>query len=367
MGRLGNVDGWTGSVATALLQTGGNKFYINNAVSAPSAIGSVNSDFFCPISSVMDNMPICSTTATARLKNGLETGIMDVRIHDPENTMTYRVRVVPNADSSWAKIAAYVKINGEVIINVGDTDTDTADWPDRANYGNVNGPNPAILVNLLGGAPNPMDAKTCLKGIFEAYNKILTNSGITSYENLLDQLSSPDQTATNPLPSQLRRVILEASFQKSLGDILQELAGVAYNGGYEYIANNPSYNPIGIIDPALVARLQLNNDRPSAVRALLLILYATQGINPQVIAGFMTEWKDKKKISISKYALAENNQTGGSGKNGKGRKGIISKKGGTKNAKKTKKKRNKKKHTKKMKFRKAHKSKKHRKTKRKGK
>ena len=350
------AQGWRGNVVGLLPQTGGKKFYINNAVSAPSALGSVNSDYFCPISSVMDNMPICSTTATARLKNGLETGIMDVRIHDPENTMTYRVRVVPNAASSEAKIAAYVQINGEVLINVGDGDTSAGTtWP--------GGSNAAILVNLLGGAPNPMDAKTCLRDIFKAYFDILTKygNGIISYENLLDQLSSPDPSATK-LPSQLRRVILEASFQKSLGDILQELAGVAENGGYESIANNPQYFPAGVpIFGTGDARLQLNNDRPSAVRALLLILYATQGINPNVIAGFMTEWKDKKKISISKYALAINNQTGGSVK------GIISKKGGTKKTKKTKKRRNKRKHTKKMKFRKAPKSKKHRKTKRKGK
>ena len=357
MGRLWtdlNAQGWTGNVVGLLPQTGGEKYYINNAVSAPFALGSVNSNFFCPISSVMDNMPICSTTTTAQLKNGLETGIMDVMIHDPENSMTYRVRVVPNADSSRAKIAAYVQINDEVLINVGDEETSAGTtWP--------GGSNPAIPVNLLGGDPNPMDAKTCLRGIFEAYHDILTKYGIISYENLLDQLSSPDPSATN-LPSQLRRVILEASFQKSLGDILQELAGVADNGGYESIANNPQYFPAGVpIFGTGDARLQLNNDRPSAVRTLLLILYATQGINPNVIAGFMTEWKDKKKISISKYALAINNQTGGSGK------GIISKKGGTKKTKRTKKRRNKRKHTKKIKFRKAPKSKKHRKTKRKGK
>jgi len=357
MGRLGtdlDARGWTGNVVDSLPQTGGEKFYINNAVSAPFALGSVNSNFFCPISSVMDNMPICSTTTTAQLKNGLETGIMDVMIRDNPTTMTYRVRVVPNADSSGAKIAAYVQINDEVLINVGDGDTSAGTtWP--------GGSNPAIVVNLLGGDPNPMDAKTCLRGIFEAYHNILTDPRITSYENLLDQLSN-NPTATNPLPSQLRRVILEASFQKSLGDILQELAGVADNGGYESIANNPQYFPAGVpIFGTGDARLQLNNDRPSAVRTLLLILYATQGINPNVIAGFMTEWKDKKKISISKYALAINNQTGGSGK------GIISKKGGTKKTKRTKKRRNKRKHTKKMKFRKAPKSKKHRKTKRKGK
>lgn len=357
MGRLKPdllAQGWTGNVVGSLPQTGGEKFYINNAVSAPFALGSVNSNFFCPISSVMDNMPICSTTTTAQLKNGLETGIMDVMIRDNPTTMTYRVRVVPNTDSSGAKIAAYVRINGEVLINVGDGDTSAGTtWP--------GGSNPAIVVNLVGGDPNPMDAKTCLRGIFTKYVDILTNYGITSYENLLDQLSNPDPIATN-LPSQLRRIILEASFQKSLGDILQELAGVAAYGGYESIANNPQYFPAGVpIFATGDARLQLNNDRPSAVRTLLLILYATQGINPNVIAGFMTEWKDKKKISISKYALAINNQTGGSGK------GIISKKGGTKKTKRTKKRRNKKKHTKKMKFRKAPKSKKHRKTKRKGK
>ena len=304
------------TLVDALQSKGPEKFYINNAVSAPSALGKENSNFFCPISSVMDNMPTCSTIDSAKLKNGLETGNMDVKIRDPNNIITYRIRVV--VDDYVARIAAYVKINKEVLINMGDEYTSAGTtWP--------GGSNPAILVNLNGGNPNPMDAKTCLKNIFKTYSNILTNYNNPSYEVLLDVLSEPQG-------AQLRRMILEASFQKSLGDILQELTGVAGNGGY---TGNYQISP-EIISQQNV-RLQLNNDRPSAVRALLLILYATEGINPQANAGFMTEWKDKKKISISKYALAGKKQLGG---------------GKPKKAKKTKKKRKQKKHTKKLKYRK---------------
>jgi hypothetical protein len=70
------------------------------------------------------------------------------------------------------------------------------------------------------------------------------------------------------------------------------------------------------------------------VRAILLVLYGKKDINPNVIAGFLTEMKDKKNIPKSKYALA-GRLTSGGGRNTKKTK-IIKRSKKSKRIKKSK-------------------------------
>merc|ERR1712118_272560 len=83
---------------------------------------------------------------------------------------------------------------------------------------------------------------------------------------------------SNLTPQQCRRQIIEASFQKGLGDFLQEVLGWAPNRGYtgslsstgkaafaeregnKYDLKAPSLNNLIVI--------QLNNDTPSGLRGL---------------------------------------------------------------------------------------------------
>ena len=85
------------------------------------------------------------------------------------------------------------------------------------------------------------------------------------------------------------------------------MSGFVDNSGYE---TTPFIIP-SIIRPPNEGRLQLNNDRPSSVRAILLVLYGKGAINPNVIAGFLTKMNDKQKIPKSKYALAGRLMGGG--------------------------------------------------------
>ena len=81
-----------------------------------------------------------------------------------------------------------------------------------------------------------------------------------------------------------RKQILNKSFRKSLGDFLQELYGVVYNSGYvESVVRNPN-----ILEPNK-GRLILSNDRPSAIRLFILILFATEGINPKCMGGYINK------------------------------------------------------------------------------
>jgi hypothetical protein len=151
-----------------------------------------------------------------------------------------------------------------------------------------------------------MDAKTCLKNIFTTIDSTAFKAyNATGFQSLIDALEVSDQNTF-----QLRRLILESSFVKGLGDFLQEAAGFVENSGYEN-GTDFRYPTDTYIRSPNQGRLQLNNDRPSSVRAILLVLYGKGAINPNVIAGFLTEMKDKKKIPKSKYALAGRFTTGG--------------------------------------------------------
>ena len=283
---------------------GEGKFYINNAVNAPSALGKLDRGYFCPAASIMDNQSTCSTKTSAEANEGFEVGVMDFVIHDGRpfgqskgipSKMIYRVRVFPIGDGSTCKIGAYLSIEGKVLINVTDVDI----WAGGgSNWPNKDDAHPAITVplNSKRGDVIPMDAKTCLKNIFTTIDSAAFKAyNTTGFQSLIDALDKPET-----LP--LRRLILESSFVKGLGDFLQEGSGFVENSGYEAV---PFTNPDSpFIQPPNHGRLQLNNDRPSSVRAILLVLYGKGSINPNVIAGFLTEMKDKKKIPKSKYALA---------------------------------------------------------------
>jgi hypothetical protein len=309
---------WNKALLTDInAQYGGEgKFYINNAVNAPSALGKLGRGYFCPAASIMDNQSTCSTKTSAEANEGFEVGVMDFVIHDGRPfgqqtgippKMIYRVRVVPIGDGSTCKIGAYLSIEGKVLINVADADI----WAGGgSNWLNPGDANPAITVELNSkrGDIIPMDAKTCLKNIFTTIDSAAFKAyNTTGFQSLIDALDKPET-----LP--LRRLILESSFVKGLGDFLQEGSGFVENSGYEAVPLTIPGSPF--IRPPNDGRLQLNNDRPSSVRAILLVLYGKGSINPNVIAGFLTEMKDKKKIPKSKYALA-GRLTRGGGRNTK--------------------------------------------------
>jgi hypothetical protein len=81
---LGQDVKWNKALLTDInAQYGGEgKFYINNAVNAPSALGKLGRGYFCPAASIMDNQSTCSTKTSAEANEGFEVGVMDFVIHD---------------------------------------------------------------------------------------------------------------------------------------------------------------------------------------------------------------------------------------------------------------------------------------------
>lgn len=314
-----------------------DRFFINNSVNVKDEINELN--YFCPISSIMDNMPQCNNVSSS-MKDGVEYGVMDVLIQTlaGQSTLSYRVRVEPVTGGSpprlnSANIYAYLQIGSDVIINLGNQPgtktkiqpSDGSGWPEGNRESGIHCP-------LTQGNVNPLDAKTCLRNIFNVMNSgFIGHLKRSGYENLIDYLElieapsdntgslgelrdsyiDPDPVNTDPAerelrkaetdPKAMRRKILQVSFIKGLGDFLQEINGVTQDGGYVTPPNKSP--PTAAIVPFNQYRLQLSNDRPSGVRAVLMLLYGERDIRQNIVAGYITH---------NKYSLA-GRFTGGQG------------------------------------------------------
>ncbi|MDA8031252.1 MAG: hypothetical protein MPK62_09020, partial [Alphaproteobacteria bacterium] len=274
------------------------RFWMSNAVNAPNTINYLKGNFFCTTQEVADNQPTCSTAQKSKEKEGLEWGTIDVKIHDGAKysgtvssgqKMLYRIRAVPIIKAGYdipseLHISAYVKVGDQVLINISDGKPPT-DWP-------VEGPPPsdAIECPLDGRKPVPMDATTCLKTILETLSSPPFNT-IPSYEQLINILCDYDRG------QEVRRALLEKSFVKGLGDFLQEVNGITMNSGYVDGTRYTNSDGVTIVPPYSLSeprgyRLQLSNDRPSGIRALLFLLYGSGDIPKNSVAGYLTEHKE---------------------------------------------------------------------------
>ena len=278
------------------------RFWMSNAVNAPNTINYLKGNFFCSTQEVADNQPTCSTAQKSKEKEGLEWGIIDVIIHDGAKysgnnssgqKMQYRIRAVPMGKDgddipSELHISAYVKVGDQVLINRSDGQKGTG-WPDDPTPLNPrNGP---IVCPLDGRKPVPMDATTCLKTILETLSSPPFDT-IPSYEQLINILCDYDRG------QEFRRALLEKSFVKGLGDFLQEVNGITMNSGYvDGTRRTAPPNDVTIVPPYSLSeprgyRLQLSNDRPSGIRALLFLLYGSGDIPKNSVAGYLTEHKE---------------------------------------------------------------------------
>jgi hypothetical protein len=293
------------------------KIFINNAVSSIGYALHDVSPFFCPISSVVDGQPTCSSETQANKTDGMEYGNMDVTLQDEAGYMSYRIttkRGDPTArgPSSVYKITAQLILNGKTIV-------------DLTEYVDINKPR-----------DSPLSAVKVLIKMIETNQKNYDTLQSKSWMSYLHHLGSSDSSTDS-----MRKNILEVSIIKSLGDFLQELNAVTENGGYIDIDKTYSTSA-NIADPNF-ARLGLHNDRPAAIRAMLLALAGKLGINRQAIVGFLGPYD--KNTGTTRYFIVNANHktnmnfsyaTGGKNKRNKKRKTKKNKKRKTKKNKKRK-------------------------------
>ena len=282
------------------------QFFISNFVVAGGFLD-FNDQFLCPMSSITDNQPTCSSIKSTTTKdNGILWAPMDVRIHDPANIFTYRIAVTykkptnPENPPNEVYIFAYLQVDDEVLINLGSMDEvqgvrseDDLEYVPPAWPG---GANPCIVAPTDGGPNQPMDAKQCLASVM----KYLQKEGArgtdwaagqrASWTRWLERLGD-DATAADPEPAILRRGLMEAAFQKGLGDFLQELNGFMVQYGY---TKKPKWSKD--LDKLAAWQnivAQFNNDQPSALRTLLFILFTRNDdvINPNAISGYLSKTK----------------------------------------------------------------------------
>tara|TARA_B100000927_G_scaffold291697_1_gene295814 strand:+ start:46 stop:2289 length:2244 start_codon:yes stop_codon:yes gene_type:complete len=331
------------------LTNNNKKFYLSNSVTAGKKLGEIlynekakKGRYFCTLGSIMDNQPSCkSTSSESKLGGrGLEWGIFDVTIKNSsrilENKekitdrgkMSYRIRVEPTENDSngipqKSKIYAYYKLGDKVIINVGNPKS-AKNWPAPVtNSDGIELNEPEIIVDVgTNTKKSPLDAKMTYKDLIGICLEKLANNGKTrGIESFLNQIKGNDSSEFDLI----RLKILNISFRKSLGDVIQELMGVVKNGGYIDIPyTSIKSRPTTLISPRTdiaipnEGRIMLSNDRPAGVRTMIYILYGKPGtirdrkvggINPNILGGFITNknyyiaYRNNEKIGIKGGSL----------------------------------------------------------------
>jgi hypothetical protein len=281
------------------------RFYVNNFVVAGSFLDNIYGNHFCPMSSIADNQPTCSSVKAEKHRGGVEWGIMDVMIEDTNSTISYRLRVDPDTTHkppAYIEVSAFLKIGNEWLINIASGVArglvGEEAWPIHLP------PNPPLIVPTDGTTP-PVDAKVCLRDLVRHMTKVGDDGwgGSTSkplWPDFIKMLATPPGAAGDAIAQQQRRLIMEIAFRKGTGDNIQELNGLVTNGGYIHEPETVTKDGETIVSPR-ICRLQLNNDRPSAQRALLLIAFGAGAINPNSMAGYMV--KDGKYIVATRSGI----------------------------------------------------------------
>ena len=314
-----------------------NELYlISNAAPIVDSDDVNNSEWFCPLSSIIDGMSQCPTYKNK--SNVIEKGTLFVTVrnmkngsNDP-NYMSYTVKVEPESSpgkwddnrkgNHFAKVSVLLTIGTNTIINYGGL------------LGNNVNKEDALSIDL-DLKDSYLDAKLCLKnlicmniGLLQGHAPAGKKQGPNrSWSQLMAKIDSNDNT---PFPvrlhnkendtysnasltsSELRSLILRTSVIKSLGDYFQELNMVTVNSGYvegpiTIKAETGASKDAKIISSNKL-RIGFSNDRPSGVRLLLLRLYGEgnpsnptkSGINGPSIVGYYGSGKKTVFLAYDK-------------------------------------------------------------------
>jgi hypothetical protein len=281
-----------------------NIVYINNAAQniyhGRDDVGTTN------IASVIDpqkTFPKFKTKGGNKELSDMDITIKTSDIKTSNNQIFYRVRVTVTDYNKQdgdlvVKIEAYLKIGEEVLIFKEDPDEGfdltglKATEPITVSTSNKN-PLQAnncyyTLVKTVTDLFNKDEQRTNASGVKDRSGKIHSNF---VYKFLCDQsgndftywhgkpfVENPEDEEKYINPKECRRQIIEASFQKGLGDFLQEVLGWAPNRGYTGSLSSPGReafaeragNIYNLKAPSLnnLIVIQLNNDTPSGLRGL---------------------------------------------------------------------------------------------------
>ena len=268
--------------------------YINNAAQniydSPNNVGTTN------IASVIDPQ---STFPKFLKSSDEELGNMDITIKSPNNEIFYRVRVRiitvdPDSGELHVQIDAYLKIAGIVLVYL--DGTPTRDLSGVYAHQRLDMNQFTLTTNKLQASKIFKEIVTKVTDLFcsneqrvdpttgmriahggkinpEMVYKYLSGINLPSWDGAPREEGVAGQARGNrPIisPTDCRRLIIETSFKKGLGDFLQEVLGWAPNRGYTEVQelgkrkNNIRYD---IKQPTQVV-IQLNNDTPSGLRGV---------------------------------------------------------------------------------------------------
>lgn len=228
-----------------------NKFIINNAATLVSKKLEVQK--FCPITSVMDGMSMCSWKTKER--DGLEYGNINVLLKTDSPNYSYRYILKHKNLENVTQIIEFVTPNKGIVTLRKDHNIETGR--------DLNAP--YVL-------------STVLSYLITQFNR-LTNNGrdtskyrdLESGENVKGVWVTIENDPANIDPSNIVKEIIKRGIIKSTGDIGQEMSALFKKGG---IDDSSTFYKHDYIDDNI--RSFYANDRPSALRYIFLRLRAEE-------------------------------------------------------------------------------------------
>jgi hypothetical protein len=248
----------------------------------------------CTMFSVADAQSSCPTTGKAccpdpgaASRDGLEFGTLDVLIRSVEEDeaghalIEYRVRATPGRRDS-ALQGAPREMDVEVMLRIGEHRLIDTFEGSRAANAWPEGVREHLTVPLDVPKGGPLQASVA---VGHYAGEVLDADEPTDvYLRKLGQLD----LKTDMKNGWLARRLMKAAVTKGLGDFLQEINGVAANGGYVDTPKTIA-PPDVLVPPPSAGRLMFSNDRPAGERVVLLLTQATKDsdVNPLAIGGFV--------------------------------------------------------------------------------
>tara|TARA_Y100000780_G_scaffold231841_1_gene259218 strand:+ start:550 stop:3648 length:3099 start_codon:yes stop_codon:yes gene_type:complete len=226
-------------------------YYINNSVTTKT---SVMPTFFCPISSILDGQPTCRNIDYITF----EGGNMHVLLYDKDNKIQLKTHRFPENPKKLS-VEFLIEVDNEVILD------------DKIIIQDIT---KATILNARENINESINTISKLLVLIPNRDFDTLNEHIINGTYVIDQ-----STGKKIYP---RREILKIIWKKMLGDFMQELNIVTKNSGYTL-----NYKKGETILDKNEFRLGLANDRPSAVRMIILTIFAKSGIKPNMISGYI--------------------------------------------------------------------------------
>jgi hypothetical protein len=283
-----------------VVNKGSNKYVINNAAS----IHTLQRNTFCPYTSILDGMSLCSWGSESTVDDNIERGDMDFKITSKNQNSNYYNGVLNILSENTINVGFHIKLDKIQISSIEGLDMNA-----RALVAHV------VLRNTLNSILSYINDPSFSRERSELYAE--KNIFIKLFQIGVGELQIKNNSAKNKSshPGSIFTSLLKNLLFKGVGDIFQEINAICAFGGYDgnkyKFGNNViGYKVIGSKDKN-TPRCFVAKDRVSVCRYLFIRKQGdTNEINTTTSGGYIDGVDNKSNTGIS-YTTPQRGGGGG--------------------------------------------------------